>query len=200
MNTSSKRYIFNFVVFSIGYILLGFLLLFAPEESKRIICYLLGSVAILLGIFRIVWHFKKDDVSRAFHNDIPFGVVLLIAGLYLIMRPDALWAWLPVILGFAVVFDSIVKLQHAFDLRRMNFSHWWGIFALAIGTMVLGILLILDIFGANILLYYFGIVLVVDGFINIGTIILVYIHAKKSAQSLELPEKPESKNNSDIDL
>ncbi len=195
MNTSSKRYTFTFIMFSTGYVVLGLLLLFAPEESKRIICYLLGIVAILLGIFRIVWHFKKDDVSRTFHNDIPFGVVFLIAGLYLIMRPDALWVWLPVILGFAIVFDSIIKLQHAFDLRRMNFSHWWSIFALAIGTMVLGILLILDVFGANILLYYFGIVLVVDGLINIGTIILVYIHAKKSTQALELPD-----NTDDDDL
>ncbi|MDL2218787.1 DUF308 domain-containing protein, partial [Ruminococcaceae bacterium OttesenSCG-928-O06] len=151
---ASKRYILTFSLFSAGYIALGLLLLLAPDQSRQFLSIALGIAAIVAGIARIAWHFAKDDLSRAFHNDIPGGVLLVLAGIYLIARAEVLWDWLPVILGFAVVFDSMVKLQHAFDLKRTGFAHWWAVLALALATAVLGLLLVLGIFGKNILLYY----------------------------------------------
>lgn len=180
---ASKRYILNFVILSVGYILLGLLLILAPEASKRIVCMLLGVVAVLMGIIRIAMHFAKDDLSRAFRNDIPMGVTLAVAGVYLFARPDAIWAWLPVILGFAVVYDSIVKLQHSFDLRRAGFGPWWGVLAAGLATAVLGVLLILGIFNNNILLYYFGAVMITDGVVNLVTITLFSTQMKKAEKA-----------------
>ncbi|MDL2293303.1 DUF308 domain-containing protein [Ruminococcaceae bacterium OttesenSCG-928-D13] len=175
----SKKYVSNFVLFSVGYILLGILLIAAPEHSQRIICTLLGIVLMVAGIARIAWYFIKDDLSRAFHNDIPFGVLQLIGGIYLMAKADAVWSWLPVIMGFAVVFDSIVKLQHAFDLKRTGLGPWWAILALALATAVLGVLLILGIFGPEVLLYYFGTVLIFDGAANLVTIILLSVRTRR---------------------
>lgn len=185
-----RRNTINFIVFSIGYVLLGLLMILAPEQSKRLICYILGAGIIVFGIVRIAWYFAKDEVSRAFHNDIPSGIILVIAGVYLIARPDAIWDWLPVILGLAVVFDSIIKLQRAFDLRRTGFAPWWGVLAAALATAVLGLLLILDIFGKNILVYYLGAVLVADGLINLATMGLISFNKKKVAKNTPAPEQP----------
>lgn len=198
----NKRYIVNFVIFSLGYILLGLLLIFAPEYSRHLICYILGIGGILFGIFRIVWYFAKDDMSRTFHNDIPFGVVMLLGGVYLLVKPDAIWDWLPVLLGFAVVFDSIVKLQHAFDLRRTGFAPWWGVLAAALATGVLGTLLILGVFGKDVLLYYFGAVLIADGLVNLVTITLLAVYSKKSTnvqpQKNEEPPLPPEEDPQDV--
>lgn len=171
--TPEKRYLLNFAAWSLGYILFGLVLLLAPDHGRQLLCYLIGGGAILLGIGRIAWYFAKDEVSRAFHNDIPSGVVLLVLGIYLIARPEAVFGWLPVILGFAVVFDSIIKLQHAFDLKRTGFAPWWGVLVAAIATAVLGILLIMGVVGPTLLLVYFGIVLLVDGAANLATIALL---------------------------
>ena len=178
--TMDKRYTMNFILFSVGYLLLGGLLLFAPEQSKQFICIILGVVAIVSGVGRIVWHFFKDNLSRAFHNDIPYGVVLLLAGIYFIARTESVWAWLPVIMGFAVVFDSFIKLQNAFDLRRAGLGFWWVVLVAALATATLGILLILGIFAQKALLYYFGTVLIVDGILNLATLALMAWQSRKA--------------------
>lgn len=176
---SSKNYIITFIIFSAGYILLGLLLILAPETSQQLICYLLGSVAVVLGIGRIIYHFTLKDMSRAFRSDIPLGVMLILGGIYLMVRSEMVWEWLPVLLGFAIVFDSILKLQHAFDLRRAGFGYWWGGLGLSIITAILGILLVLGVFRGNALMVYFGTVLIIDGVVNIVTIILVMVQTKR---------------------
>lgn len=182
-----KRYALNFVLYSLGYILFGLLLLFLPNESKRFICFLVGGAAVAFGIIKIVWHFAKDDVSRAFHNDIPAGVILVVAGIYLIANPETLWNWLPIILGFAIVFDSVVKLQHAFDLKRTGFGPWWGVLIASLATGVLGILLIMGVIGQTILVMFFGIVLTLDGVVNLITITLLWFSLKKHRKKLAKP-------------
>lgn len=176
---SSKNYVLNFIVFSVGYILFGLLLLFAPDTSQQIICYVFGCVAIVLGIVRIVQHFVVKDGTRVFRSDIPIGVMLLAAGIYLIVRYQSVWEWLPVLLGFAIIFDSILKLQHAVDLRFSGFKPWWIWLGISLATAVLGLLLILGIFKGSALVMFWGISLIVDGIVNIVTILLVVYRSKK---------------------
>lgn len=176
---ASKNYILTFVLFSLGYIVLGGLLLGAPNTSKKVICYLLGIVAIVLGIVRIVSHFMQKDLERAFRSDIPVGVMLILAGVYLLVQGDAIWELLPVLLGFTVVFDSILKMQHAFDLKIAGFGPWLFGMVVSIITAILGILLVLGVFSGAVLIMYFGIVLVVDGIMNLVIITLVIIQTKK---------------------
>lgn len=191
---NNKRFMSTFIIFSVGYIILGLLLLLAPETSQRIITYIIGGVAIISGLARIILYFVKDDYASAFRNDLAVGIVLLIAGIYLIARPDNIWQWIPVLIGFGVVFDSIIKMQHSFDLKRSGFNFWWLVLIAAMATAVLGALLILDVFN-NILFVYLGIVLVADGIINIGSILLLYVYWKKyqkrqSKPAIETPQTP----------
>ena len=176
---NDKRFVSTFVIMSLSYIGLGLLFLLAPGASQRLICYILGGAAIVVGIMRIVFYFMKNDLSRAFQNDLAIGVVALIAGIYLFTQPDAIWHWIPVLLGFAIVFDSIIKLQHSFDLRRANFSLWWLVLIASIATFVLGLLLIMNTFNGNLLFYYLGIVLIIDGIVNLISILLLFVIRKK---------------------
>lgn len=179
MEDSGKNFVSTFIILSLGYIGLGLMFLLAPEQSQVLICYLLGGVSMLIGLVRIVFYFMKDDLSRAFQNDLAYGVVLLIAGIYLFSRPQDLWNWIPILLGFAVVFDSIIKLQQAFDLKRGAFKAWWLVLIGALATLIFGVLLIMDVFGGNLLFYFLGAVLIADGLINLISVLLLSIVRKK---------------------
>ncbi len=179
-----KRFVSTFVIMSLSYIGLGLLFLLAPTASQRLICYVLGGAAMVVGIMRVVFYFTKNDLSRAFENDLAVGIVALIAGIYLFTQPDAIWNWVPVLLGFAIVFDSIIKLQHSFDLRRGDFSMWWLVLIAALATFVLGLLLIMNTFDGNLLFYYLGIVLIVDGVVNLISILLLFMIRKKVQKAL----------------
>ena len=40
------------------------------------------------------------------------------------MKSELVVSVLPVVLGIGVVLSGILKLQHAFDLKRMGFDTW----------------------------------------------------------------------------
>jgi uncharacterized membrane protein HdeD (DUF308 family) len=181
MQSNAKRYIWSFSIFSAGYIIIGFLLLLLPpQQSNSVVCLILGIVAAVMGIVRIALHFAKNDLSRAFRNDIPIGVTMILIGIFFFAKPETILAIFPIIIGFSVIYDSIVKLQHSFDLKRTNFIKWWGVLAAALATAVIGVLLVLELFPADMRHIFWGAALILDGLVNIATIILFAYHLKKA--------------------
>lgn len=180
---SNKRYVFTLGVLSLVYVVLGLTLLIQPEALKVILCYILGIAAAVVGIIRIVWHFLKRDPADSVRSDIPIGVVMIIAGVYMIARVEDIWVWLPVFLGFAVLFDSILKMQHAFELKRMQFAYWWIFLLLGLIMAVLGVLLLLGVMPPEIATYYFGVTLMLDGVANIAILMLLMAKWRSAAKA-----------------
>ncbi len=172
---ASKHFTTGFIIGSVAYIVLGILMLVFPDTSEKLICYLLGGVALIIGIVCIVSFVtgRNDPAANLFRFDLAIGVVLLVVGIYLIAWPSSVWEWLPVVLGLCVVFDSIIKLQQSLNLKRGGFNGWWIVLLVAVVTAVLGILLVVNAFGGNALIYYIAIVLIADGVVNLGTTLLL---------------------------
>ncbi len=179
---NNKQNTLTFSVLSASYIILGLFLLLAPVQSQLITCYLLGGVGVVLGIIRFVSYFMRDKTYSFLSNDLALGVTLITVGVYAIAKPDVLTELLPVILGFAIIYGGMIKLQHAFDLRKIGFVYWWVVLMLALATTTLGLILIMDIFGDGALAIYFGIVLIVDGLLNLAILLLVMFQ-RKGAQA-----------------
>ena len=53
---------------------------------------------------------------------------------------------MPVVLGIGVVLSGILKLQHAFDLKRMGFDTWVRIGLTAAVNIFIGLIVILNPF------------------------------------------------------
>ncbi|MDL2325320.1 DUF308 domain-containing protein, partial [Ruminococcaceae bacterium OttesenSCG-928-A16] len=135
----------------------------------------LGGFAIVMGLVRIASFFVRDVTERILHGDFATGIVMVAIGIFLFTNPDFLWRLLPIIIGFTILFDSIIKLQNSFAMRQMEFPAWWVYSVVSVITAVLGILLIVGVFGDNILIYYLGGVLIADGVINIVVVLTLSI-------------------------
>ncbi len=197
--SKNKRFVLNYAGWALGFLSLGLILLFAPGHGGLFLCYLLGVCAVIWGIVHVVLFFRKDGEPRAFDSDIPQGVVFLILGVYLFAKPQAAYSLLPVLMGFAVVYDSVVKVQHAASLKKDGFTHWWWVLAAAMVTAILGLLLIVEVFDNTLLWYFFGAVMLVDGLLDLGVIGLSLFRKKKDAKPaaavpppppLPLPARP----------
>ena len=175
---ATKHYIITISVSSIAYILIGIVKLALPELASDIMSYVVGLALVVMGILRIVFRFIRKDASRVFQNDIATGVVLVAGGIYLFVNTEFLGSWLPVLLGFAVVFDSIIKLQHSFDLSKFKFEYWGVGLIVSMVTGVMGVLLI--IFGVEVNAVFFAIVLIIDGIANIIVLSLVAYHVNQA--------------------
>ena len=55
-----------------------------------------------------------------------FGVAASALGVFLLIKPDTVVSVLPILIGLFIVFDGVVRLQSAFDLKRAGFTAWWS--------------------------------------------------------------------------
>ena len=81
----------------------------------------------------------------------------------LIIRSDIVVRILPIVFGLFVIFDSLGRIQNALELRKCQYPSWKGFLLLAVLSIVLGIVMILDPFGTmETLVMAIGVILIVE--------------------------------------
>lgn len=183
---TGKHFKLMFTFLSAGYILLGLFLLLMPDLANRLLCYIMGGIAVIMGLMRVAFFFTKDDVAEASRNDLAVGVVFLALGVYLFTQPGGLLSLLPVVLGFAILYDSVIKATLCFDLRQAKFKAWWVLLLLSCVTLAASILLVANPFGIDVARIYFGCTLVGDGVVNL-VVLLFTLFFRKRLKELAAP-------------
>ncbi|MFV0413975.1 MAG: DUF308 domain-containing protein [Oscillospiraceae bacterium] len=194
---TSRRFKITFAIISITYVLLGLLFIWNPGFMWQFIFYLLACIAVLLGLIRVSVYFIKNTTEKATRNDLPFGALLVALGIFLFTKPSILVELLPILVGFAILYDSVVKLQTSLELKSAGFKPWWSILILSLITTVLALLLIVNPFASdvdgNLLRYYFAGVIIGDGALNLLTLLFAVITSatahRKAAKAEKLAEK-----------
>ena len=94
----------------IGYILisavlcvLGILLIVEPQFSAAVLGVICGIVLLVFGCVRLVGYFSKDLYRLAFQYDLPFGILLVVLGLVLLLHPAGMMNFLCITLGLYIV-------------------------------------------------------------------------------------------------
>ena len=158
-------------ILSVASLVLGALLLFFPGISGRVIASLCALALVVYGGVHTVLYFMRRSPADMVRYHLAKGLVCLLLGLYLLLRPQVLLNFLPVALGLAVLVDSAVRLQKAFDLARMKAPAWWVVLLMALATGVLGLVILLNPFTvAATLIMFLGLGLLVNGLSDLWTL------------------------------
>lgn len=175
----AKEYKKSFLLVSLCYIALGAVLLVYPALSIRAVCYVLGGITAIYGIVQLIAYFVNTDFGEVYRLTFVSGVILIGAGVYVIAQPLVIAKILPVLIGLAIVLDSLIKLQNAIDLKRLGAQIWWVALILAAITATLGGLLLFYPFAGALLTQFIGISLIVDGCVNLFSFSFLSIKLKK---------------------
>lgn len=152
-------------------ILLGLVLAIWPDATKMAVSYLIGAVLVVFGVIQVVRYFVYEVRLDLFRYDFVSGLILLGAGVFLLMRPEIIVGFLPVLLGIAIVIDGAVKIQQSMDLLRAGYRRWWLVLLLAALALAAGVVLLINPFkAASTLVLLIGIVLIYDGITDLWTI------------------------------
>ncbi len=171
---SLKTYKTLAIVLSVVTMALGLVMICWPNISAVAICYLMGAVCIVVGIYEIIRYFDLGLIGVLFRYDLFLGIMSVLAGILLVLHPDGGVVILPVVLGFYIILASVFSIQISTEARHFGFSGWWGALLLGIAGAILGVLMILDPFrGAAALMVFTGISLLVTGVESIYTIICI---------------------------
>ena len=125
-------------------------------------------------------------VKKLKWNLVLMSLLYLGLGVFLVMKPgtalnivcyalggvvlacDIVVSILPIVFGLFVIFDAIGRVQNALDLRRCGYDSWKGFLFLPVLSVVLGVVLVINPFGAmETLVMAIGIILIVEGAINL---------------------------------
>ncbi len=181
---------FSFIISSLAYIILGAVLLVWPNTSLKVICYAFGGITLFYGLLRFTNYLGNRENSSIFQGDLFWGIIMMGLGIFLLIKPDIVHSILPIVIGLFIIFNSIIKLQHAFELKFSHYEKWWILLFIGLFTTIIGTVIAFNPFKAmETTMKVIGISLVCDGLANIFTILFVTIvlhYLKRVATDLAL--------------
>lgn len=182
----------GYIVMSVMFCIAGALFIALPDISITIIGISMGITMIVFGIVKLVGYFSRDLFRLAFQFDLELGILLLVLGVMVLVRPDDLMTFICIALGISILTDGLFKVQIALDSKRFGIKSWWVILALAVVAGTIGVFLIFrSAKSAQFLTVLLGVSILAEGILNLYTVIstvLIIKHQQPDAIKIEYSE------------
>ncbi len=189
MKRLPKSFIRDYLLTVLAFILFGVVFLVFPDTSGKIICYIFGGFLGLVGLIRSVEYFLTPVSLNEYRLGLVVGLIALGGGVYVLAKPEPVQAVLPTVLALAILLDSLVKLQNAFDMIKLHDRLWRITLPMAVTGAALGCVMLLNPFDtAKALVLFLGIALAFNGAMDALSLLLLYRRVKR----LEKEKKPET--------
>ena len=182
----------GYIVMSVMFCIAGALFIALPDISITMIGISMGIAMIVFGIVKLVGYFSRDLFRLAFQFDLELGILLLVLGLIVLIRPDDLMTFICIALGISILTDGLFKIQIALDSKRFGIKSWWVILALAVVAGTIGVFLIFrSAKSAQFLTVLLGVSILAEGILNLYTVIstvLIIKHQQPDVIEIEYSE------------
>ena len=176
-----KSYKTNRIIFSVGAVIIGIVLLIWPETSLNIISRCIG-IALAVGGLVAGGFFIKDHESLSRSFLLVMGVIMIICGVVIFLHPYDLVRLIPSIMGVLVLVSGIVNLMETFTLSKRKYSKWWVSLIISLITIGAGIFLVKYAFDlVAIITRIAGGILLFDGVSDLWVTSRVLSSSKESA-------------------
>lgn len=150
-------------------IIIGLILMINSVGTTVFICRAIGIVLIVSGVIFTGSALLNINSVTHRYSAIP-GIIQLLIGIFIAARPEKLVGILTIIIGIIILVQSFSILDHAFETKFVGYRLWWITAVIALIMAVLGIVVIVNPFGAvSAALKFTGIVLIVQGISDIIT-------------------------------
>ena len=147
------------LIIAFSAILLGLLFILTPQTSADVICYVAGILLLASGIAAVISYLASGRLFGSYA--LVSGIVLLVCGVFCLLRPEIIQGLLTVLFGVFLVIDGMMTLQDGVDCARAKLTGWWVPALLGAVTIALGCVVLFGKFDSIMLLA--GISLIVDG-------------------------------------
>ena len=147
------------LIIAFSAILIGLLFILTPQTSADVICYVAGILLLASGIAAVVSYLASGRLFGSYA--LVSGIVLLVCGVFCLLRPEVIQGLLTVLFGVFLVIDGMMTLQDGVDCARARLSGWWVPALLGAVTIALGCVVLFGKFDSIMLLA--GISLIADG-------------------------------------
>lgn len=164
----------GYIVMSIALMLAGIFLIVWPAWALKAVEVIFAVAMITFGVIKLIGYFSKDLFRLAFQYDLAFGLLLILLGVIALVKPGDELSLVLIATGIAVLGDGLFKIQIAIDAKEFGIKKWWLIFAAAILTGMIGLILVFrPAESAVVLAVILGITFLLDGILSLITVFTV---------------------------
>ena len=155
------------IVLSVLMILIGLLLAIWPGHVMTTAMKILG-IALLVGGGLLIYSWYSGRNRDSSVITLSEGIVLALAGILVLVAPKFLISIVPLAVGGLIALNGFFNLAQALDQRREQYTRWTASLAMAILTIVLGLLIVFNPFSTmEMLVVAIGIIIIYNGVSNL---------------------------------
>lgn len=184
MKVEIKKVIWPSLISSIFLLLLGLLLFFKSGATLIGISYLVGGVLIALGVIAIINFLRNSSKDIFVELNIVYGIVSIVAGIFLVTVPEFIGSIIPIVVGIAVIISSSFKIQQALVLKNLGSKYFAPSIIMAIMCLICGVVILFNPFtSAVVVTQIIGLFMIIYAVLDI---INSFILKKSSNISVEI--------------
>ena len=155
------------LLLSVLMIIVGLVLVLWPGGVMTTALAVVGIALLIGGIVCVVSWYRGRDRDVSFLT-LAQGILMAIGGVIVLTSPKFLISIIPFVVGVIVLINGIVNLAQALVQRRMGYDRWALSMAMAVLTIVLGLLVMCNPFSTmEMLVMAVGIVIIYNGVSNL---------------------------------
>ena len=160
LRTAAKEIKISFVLTAVVDLILGVILLFAPEHVTDVLVMLISAGITIYGVFNIL-SFIFSRGMTAYSFELLIGICATAFGVFSFISPSFLPSVLFIVFGLMIIVSSISGIKRALTLK--SYDRWYFMLISAIVTLVLAISIVAfpNLYG-NMLIMAIGIVMILE--------------------------------------
>lgn len=176
-----KKTGWNSLIMSVIFAILGIVLIKEPEGTVKVVSYILGTMFILIGVYKIINYLTNKAEYSLYNYDIAYGVIAIILGIITIAYSNQIGALFRILIGLWIIYISIIRMNLSLKFRIIKSNVWIYSFIIAITMFICGMY---TIFNSNTIIVTIGILILVYSILDIIENIIFLINVKKYYNSL----------------
>lgn len=131
----------DLILYSVTCVILGVLMVVFPGKIVDALGIVIGCSFFLLAIKNLIEYFNKITAVNHHKYKLVTAVIYGLLGVYVILRMSAILSFLTYVIAVVIVIRGIMKVEEAFDLKRLN-RKWVPMLVVALITVALGFLVL----------------------------------------------------------
>ena len=158
----------------------GALLIIYSDRFLDILCRGIGILLLAYGGFKLLRYFMRKEPDGENRYELIQGIFCIGAGLFVMLAVKLIVDIMIILFGILIVFESVLKIQDALDLRKLGHGSWIFMLIVAIAMAAAGCMMIVKPSGLVSFLFTFaGIVLLCNAVLNLWDILFISRKLKK---------------------
>lgn len=166
-----KKFLYNFrsLIYCVGEIAIGILILINHVTFTNAIVRTLGIVLTVFGVLSIMKYFRQKPELGAMSMGLSKGLIQIFSGAFCIFNPEwftTTFTLLSVAYGVGILIVGLIKLQWAIDAIRLGSGCWTFNLLGGISSVVLGLIIAFNPLTPATIWIFVGVTLIVIGVLD----------------------------------